>query len=144
MRARTVVLLVAGLNVSAVVLAQVPRRDGKWEVTTEMDMPGMPMKMPPMVATQCVTKEEADDPQKAVPKGGGGRGDDSKCKVSDYKVAGNKVTWTVKCEGEQAMTAKGEIEYTEDTYKGTQTMDMGGRGTMTMKMSAKRLGDCTK
>lgn len=145
MRLRAAALIVAVLAIGIVTLAQGPRRDGKWEVTTEMEMPGMPMKMPPFVHTQCITKEEANDPQKAVPKGRGGRGaDDPNCKVSDYKVSGNKVTYSVKCEGDQPMTMKGEMVYGDDTYTSTQTMDMAGRGTMTMKSTAKRLGDCTK
>src|SRR2546425_980870 len=99
----------------------------------------------PFVSTQCITKEEANDPQKSVPRGRGGHGaDDPTCKVSDYKVAGNKVTYSVKCEGDQPMTMKGEMVYGDDTYTATQTMEVAGRGTMTMKSTAKRLGDCTK
>ena len=70
---RAAALVVAVLAIGIVALAQGPRRDGKWEVTTEMDMPGMPMKMPPFTNIQCVTKEEANDPLKAAPKGRGGR-----------------------------------------------------------------------
>ena len=58
--------VVVGLSVSA--LAQSPRRDGRWEVKTEMEMPGMPMKMPAMTTTQCITKEQAEDPQRSVPQ----------------------------------------------------------------------------
>ena len=79
--------VVVGLAVSA--LAQAPRRDGRWEVKTEMEMPGMPMKMPAMTSTQCITKEQVEDPQRSVPQG---RGAPNNCKVSDYKVTGNKVT----------------------------------------------------
>jgi hypothetical protein len=145
MRLRAGAAIVAGLAVSTAILAQGPRIDGKWEVTTEMEMPGMPMKMPPAVSTQCITKEEAADPQKAVPKGRVGRGgDDPNCKVADYKIDGNKVTYTMKCEGAQPMTMTGEMIYGDNTYTSTQKMNMGGRETMTMKSTAKRLGDCTK
>jgi hypothetical protein len=50
----------------------------------------------------------------------------------------------MKCEGPQPMTGTGEFVYTNDTYTGTMTMNMSGRGTMTMKYSATRTGDCTK
>lgn len=131
--------VVLGLAVAA--FAQGPRRDGRWEVKMEMNMPGMP-GMPPMTTTQCITPEDAADPQKSMPSRG--RGDNGNCKVSDYKIDGNKVTWSMECTGAQAMTGKGEFVYAADTYTGTMTMDMSGRGSMSMKYSGKRLGDCTK
>jgi hypothetical protein len=122
-------------------LAQGPRRDGKWEVKMEMDMPGMPVKMPAMTTTQCITKEDADDPQKVTPRGAGK--DPNACKVSDYKVEGSTVTWTMKCEGKDPMTGSGEFVYTTDAYTGTLKMERAGQ-TTTMKYSGKRLGDCVK
>jgi len=132
------ITVAVGLSVSA--LAQAPRRDGRWEVKTEMEMPGMPMKMPAMTTTQCITKEQAEDPQRSVPQG---RGAPNNCKVSDYKVTGNKVTWSMKCEGPEAMSGTGEITYGENTYDGVMKMEREGQ-TMTMKYTGKRLGDCPK
>ena len=127
-----------------------PRRDGKWEVKMEMDMAGMPnmpagMQMPAFTSTQCVTPEEAKDPQKAIPQGGrGGRGPNPEnCKVSDYKTDGNKVSWSMKCEGNPPMSGNGEFVYAADSYTGTMKMDRGGQ-LVTMKYSGKRLGDCDK
>ncbi len=143
MRLRALVVFAVGLAASVALLAQAPRIDGKWEVTGEMEMPGMNMKLPP--TTRCITKEEAADPQKAVPKGPGGRGtEDSNCKVSDYKVVGNKVTFAVKCEGAQPMTMTAEMIYGDNTYTSTQKMEMAGRGNMTITSTGKRLGDCEK
>jgi hypothetical protein len=136
MRNAACVTVAVALSVSA--LAQSPRRDGRWEVKTEMEMPGMPMKMPPMTMTQCITKEQAEDPQLSIPQG---RGAPNNCKVSDYKVTGNKVTWSMKCEGPEAMTGTGEITYGDNTYDGVMKMERQGQ-TMTMKYAAKRLGDC--
>ena len=130
------ITVVVGLSVSA--LAQAPRRDGRWEVKIEMEMPGMPMKMPAMTTTQCITKEQAEDPQRSVPQG---RGVPNNCKVSDYKVTGNKVTWSMKCEGPDAMSGTGELTYGENTYDGVMKMQREGQ-TMTMKYTGKRLGDC--
>ena len=127
----------------APLVAQAPVRDGRWEVTTTMEMPNMPMKMPPMKAEQCITKAMADDPAMALPKAEGPRGGAGDCKVSDYKLAGNKVTWSMACTGKQAMTGTGEIVYGTNTYDGTMKMKLD-MGEMTMKYSAKRLGDCTK
>ena len=143
MRVRAAVLASLLVVVSLPLIAQGPRRDGRWEVKMEMDMPGMPSGMPPMTTTQCITPDDAKDPQKAMPQGGRGRGPSGDCKVSDYKVDGNKVSWSMKCEGAQPMTGTGEFVYAADTYTGTIKME-GGRGAMTMKYTGKRLGDCTK
>jgi hypothetical protein len=127
----------------APLVAQAPVRDGRWEVTTTMEMPDMPMKMPPMKSEQCITKEMAADPTQSVPKGQGPGGPGGDCKVSDYKMAGNKVTWAMACTGKTPMTGTGEIVYGNNTYDGAMKMKMEGR-EMTMKYTAKRLGDCTK
>jgi hypothetical protein len=126
---------------SVALVAQAPVRDGKWEVTAQMDMPGMPMKMPPMTMTQCITKEQIDDPNQMVPKSSQDK--NNSCKVTDYQIDGNKATWKMTCEGAQPMTGNGEIVYAGDAYDGWMKMNMKA-GEMTMKYKAKRLGDCVK
>ena len=147
MTAPKVAPLVALLALSVGVLAQDPRRDGRWEVTMQMEMPGMPGKMPPFTAEQCVTKEQANDPQRAVPQQPQRGGGQSDCKTEDYKVTGGKVTWTMRCTTPQPMTGTGEIIYAGNTYNGVMKMNMerGGQPMqMTMKVTGKRLGDCTQ
>jgi hypothetical protein len=113
-----------------------------------MEMPGMPGKMPPFTMEQCITKEQANDPQRAVPQQPQRGGPPSDCKTEDYKVSGNTVTWSMRCTTPQPMTATGEITYSENAYTGTMKMNAGERGgqpmVMTMKMTGKRLGDCTQ
>ncbi|MFN7916198.1 MAG: DUF3617 family protein [Vicinamibacterales bacterium] len=130
-----------------------PRRDGNWQITVQMEMPGMPagMTMPPQTMTQCITPQDAADPSKAVPQQPQGRGGaQNDCKMSDYKVEGNKVSWKMACTQPRPVTGTSEFIYEKDSYTGTMTMDMGaGRagapgGAMTMKYTGKRLGDCTK
>jgi hypothetical protein len=128
---------------AATAVAQGPRRDGRWEVKMEMDMPGMPAGMPPMTTTQCVTPEEAQDPQKLMPQGGRGRGGNENCKVSDFKTEGNKTSWAMKCDGPPPMSGTGEFTYAADSYTGVMKLDRGGQ-PMTMKYTGKRLGDCEK
>jgi hypothetical protein len=132
-------MLVAGVLALGVSLfAQGPRRDGKWEVKLEMSMAGM--NLPAQTLTQCVTPQQAADPQRAIPPSGRGRGGPGDCKVSDYKVEGNKVSWTMAC---QQMTGAGEFVYAGDTYTGTMKMNTQGQ-EMTMKYTGKRIGDCTE
>ncbi len=137
---------------SATVMAQVGgvRRDGRWEITMEMQLPNMPagFSMPPMKSTQCITREEAADPSKALPappQRVGGPAQD--CKTTDQKVVGNKVTWSMTCTGATPMTGTGEIVYAGDSYTGNMVMNMARGGQMTataMKYTGKRLGDCVK
>ena len=136
------VVILAGLGVLSIpVAAQAPRMDGRWEVKMVMSMPGMPKEIPPVTTTTCVTPEEAKDPQKTIANAQ--RGQQSNCKMKDYKVSGSKVTWSMACEGAEPMTGEGEYLYAADSYTGTVKMTRGGQ-VMTMKYTGKRLGDCTK
>jgi hypothetical protein len=142
--------------VAAVVAASVslaaqsgPRRDGNWEVTTTMEMPNMPAgMMPPMKSMQCITKEDAANPNSMVPpRPQRGRGGDSDCKVTNQKMTASTVTFDMTCTGEQPMTGTGEITYVGDTYTSALVINTArGRQAMqmTMKSTGKRLGDCVK
>jgi hypothetical protein len=141
---RTASLALLGLALAWTVLAQTasPMREGNWEVSVKMEMPGMPMEMPPMKMTQCVTREQLKDPQSALPKGF--EDGDSDCKISDYKLSGSSASWRMTCTKPHAMTGTGEIAYAGDSsYKGKIAMDMNG-AKMNMAFDAKRLGDCVK
>lgn len=140
MTRRKLALTAGVLLVAASALAQGPRRDGRWEVKIEMQMAGM--TMPPQTTTQCITPQEAADPQKAMPSDGRGGGNSSDCKISDYKTEGNKVSWKMACEKEK-MTGTGEFTYVGETYTGIMTVKAQGQD-MSMKYSGRRLGDCTK
>jgi Protein of unknown function (DUF3617) len=121
------------------------QKPGKWEITAQMEMAGMPSKMPPHPMTHCVTKEDADNPESVVPKSS--RAKDSNCKVSDFKIDGNKVTWSMKCEGEHAATSHGELTFSEDSFAGWSKMKMSAEGQeheMTVKYTGKWLGPCDK
>jgi hypothetical protein len=132
-RHAAVLSLVLGLSLSA--RAQTPRQDGNWEVTMQVEVEGMPA-LPAKTMTQCVSKEDVADPQKP-PLGRAS----SHCTVSDHKVEGNRVSWSMKCEAPEAMTGTGEILYGDNAYTGILKIEREGR-TMTMKYAGKRLGDC--
>jgi hypothetical protein len=127
-----------GLALSWTVLAQTsPMREGNWEVTAKMSMPGM--DMPPMKSMQCITAAMLKDPAAAIPKGPG-KGD---CKMTNYKVSGNVATYTMTCTA-PPMTAEGEMRYSSsDAYTSTMKLDMSGQ-TMTIVSDGKRIGDCPK
>jgi hypothetical protein len=111
-----------------------PMKPGKWEVSVQMDMPGM--QLPAQTATQCITKEQAESAEAAIPRNEAG------CKVSDIAVNGNTVSWKVACEA-QHLTGEGTLTYQEDSYTGEAQMKIG-EAEMKMKYKGKRLGDCEK
>ncbi|HXG58183.1 MAG TPA: DUF3617 family protein [Thermoanaerobaculia bacterium] len=117
--------------------AKSPIKAGKWETTIEMEIPGAPMKMPPVKFTTCISKEQAENPENSVPKSMDKK---SECKVSDLKITGNKVSYTVTCKNNMSMDA--EMKYSDDSYEGTMKMRLEGAPEMTHKYSGKRLGDC--
>lgn len=114
-----------------------PQKPGKWQIKFEMEMPGMPFKMPPVTTEICVTEEDLKDPQKSVPSD-----PKAQCKVSDYKIDGNTVSWSMDCP-KQNTKGTGKITYSEDSYSGTMDMTVGEQ-KMTTKYSGKLLGACTK
>lgn len=141
---KTVSVIALALIATAALIAQSPMRPGRWEITTQMQMPNMPVQMPEMKITQCVTPEQAKDPANTLPRGPqpgrGTRKDD--CKVADYKLSGNKATWTMMCTTPDKITSTGEMTFADDSYAGSMKMVMA-QGEMTMKVSGKRVGDCT-
>lgn len=137
---RKALVFVCALSAVAAVAAQTksPQKPGKWQIKMEMEMPGMPVKMPPITMEHCVTEADLADPQKSVPS----NDPKSECKVSNYTVKGNTVTWSMDCPKQQ-MKGSGEITYTNETFDGTMKMSMSGK-EMSTKYSGKWLGTCTK
>lgn len=111
-------------------------REGQWEITSQTDMPGMPMKMPATTIKHCYTKEDVKDHRKVVNQ-------DKNCKVTDYKVSGNKVTWAMQCTGEHEGTFNGETTFSTNAYSSIMKMKSQGY-SMTVNVKGKRIGDCPK
>lgn len=110
--------------------------DELWAVTSTMEMPGMPMAMPGQTSNVCLKKGNEKDPNNAIPKNS-----DQDCKLSDVKIAGNKTTWKMKCEGEKPMEGEGEMTRGDGTYSGKTVFHMKRRD-MTMVYEGKRIGKC--
>jgi hypothetical protein len=143
MKSMHIAVLLAWTAAASTVSAQSPMREGRWEITSQMEMANMPVKMPEMKTIRCVTPEQSKDPAKALPSPSSNpNGKDQSCKVSDYKAVGNTVSWKVACTGAQSLTGSGEMVFAGDSYTGTMKMTMQ-QGEMSMKYSGKRLGDCT-
>lgn len=108
--------------------------EGMWEITTKMEVPGMPMQMPAVKHTQCLTGKD-NVPHDKDPN----RKD---CKIKNTDVKGDTVTWEVHCVSNgKPVKSIGKITYKGDTFDGEMKMEMDGMN-MTQKMSGRRTGNC--
>lgn len=128
------VALLSVLIIPVVGFAAANMRDGLWEMTTTVEMPGMPMQIPPTQVKHCFTKEDVKDQKKAI------AGSDD-CIVSDLKETGNKVTWKMKCKGDSAGEFSGQTVFSGDSFETIMKMQAEGQD-MTMNVKARRLGEC--
>ncbi len=115
---------------------EVNMQEGKWEITTKMEIPSMQMDMPPMKNTTCLTKKDF------VPQNSQSGQD---CKIDQPKVAGNTVTWTMHCSGGHGgdMKGTGEIIYSGNTLKGTIRMtNTQSSSEVTSHLTGHRIGEC--
>jgi hypothetical protein len=109
-------------------------QEGLWEITTKTQMPGM--DMPPMTHTQCLTKKDF------VPQGSKQPGQE--CNITNVKVIGNTVTWSIDCESQGGkMKGTGKTTYSGNSFKGTMTMSMPQVNmNITSQICGRRIGDC--
>ena len=134
-------LVVSGMN--SAFAAAPDFKEGEWGVNYRMEVIGMPFPMPPINTkkTMCLTKNNyvPDTAQ---------QGQD--CKISDQKVSGNTVTWTMRCQTKEGnVEGKGKITYKGERYDGsmdaqlisTANPDMPMRYKYTM--NGQRLGACS-
>jgi hypothetical protein len=128
------IAILSTLVLPATIFAADTMREGYWELITTMEMPGMPMKMEPTRMKHCYTKEDVKDQKKTIST-------DKNCTVTDLKQSGNKVTWKMKCTGQNAGVFSGETVYKGDAYDSNMKMETQGQ-TMKMHVKAKRLGNC--
>jgi len=115
---------------------------GLWEITTRMEMPGMPMTMPAQIKKHCYTKQDVESGIRTAP-----RADDKNCVIKNYKVKGNTASWDVACTGKDGFTGSAVATTTSTSYSGQMKMKMKHDGE-TMETThlwiGKRVGDCKK
>lgn len=113
-------------------------KEGKWEITTTMEMPGLPFAIPPVKHTDCLSKKDAV-PQPAEKN--------QDCKMISTDVQGDTVFWVMECKNQnEVVRSQGNITYRKDSFDGninmTTTSDGKKSGTMNSKISGRRLGAC--
>ncbi len=105
-----------------------------------MEMANSSTKMPPMKDTKCITAEDLKDFSKLL----GDSEERERCKLSDYRTVGNKVTFNATCV-EDGDTYRMDVEmmFAGDSFTGMMKSNHKGQA-MTIKTVAKRIGDCVK
>lgn len=132
-----VVLLSVAIFPAILPAAEQGMKEGLWEISTTVKMPGMPFIPPPSTITHCYTKEDVKNEQTVLPQEQGGD-----CKVTDLQRSGSKVSWKVTCSGKNPGKGEGEIVFKGYTsYEGTTKLEME-TATMTTHYDARRIGDC--
>lgn len=110
--------------------------EGLWEITSKMEIPGMPVPMPPITYRQCMTNQNAV-PNQSQPG--------QECRMENVKTKGNTVSWDMICETQQGeMKSSGKITYKGDRFNGVVMTDIPGQGQMKITMTGRRIGKCNK
>ncbi len=133
---RTLTILIVGGPLAAW-SAQGP--DTLWEITSKMEMSGMPMAMPASTNRICLPKDGQDNAS-MIPTA-------NNCRTDEIKRSGNTISFSMTCtEGKDTYGGRGEIEQSGDAYQGTIRMSGtvdGEKMEMNQSFSGKRVGNCT-
>lgn len=130
--------LLAGLIGVCASLSAVAAPGELWEITSKMEMDGMPMSMPAQTQQACLPKDKK--PDSMVPKN-----ESSDCKMTEQKQVGNKMSFKMVCSGKDPMTGSGEITSSGNSYSGKMQISgkMEGESIdMKQSFSGKKLGTC--
>ena len=106
-----------------------------WEMTTKMEMPGMPAMPGGQTVKFCRIKGDEGKPVKSD--------EDKNCSITDVNNAGNTMTFNMKCTGKDAMTGSGVLTNTPTTFNQKIKMRSGG-DDMAMVSTGKRIGGACK
>ncbi len=146
MKSKRIVVVVATLSLAALVAGPAAAQAGKadpqgkdelWDVTSKMEMPGMPFAMPAQTRRVCAAK---GNDAGTIPRNEG-------CTVVDSKRVGNRLEYRMACKGGQNdYTATGETTWTGNGYEGRMRMagKMDGQPMeMALTYTGTRAGNCT-
>ena len=116
-------------------------QDGLWEITSKVDVSGLPESPPAHTVQQCLTQKDFEgkmqQPENQI----------IKCAVKDYRVEGNKASWSIDCSGDSPSTGSGSLTYSSTSFAGVSKMKLGKQGEeieMTQTFSGKRIGECNQ
>ncbi|MEW9897268.1 DUF3617 family protein [Chitinivorax sp. PXF-14] len=139
---------IACLLAPATLLAAPPNlQEGQWQITTRMQMEGMPANMPPHTLSMCLNKDDIARGDKTLPQAPRDKGQQH-CEFAERSMNSAKLHYKMVCTGDHRATMTGDIHYESTRYDGKSRMEMvdrkGKTTVMTQEFSAQRLGDCRK
>jgi hypothetical protein len=118
-------------------------KEGMYEYTMQMDIPGMPagMAKAPMTIQHCVTPKDLDQGNFAK------SANEKDCKFEDVKVSGNTATYKMVCAGGNKMNADVKTTFRDGGFVSDtkMTMNHGAGGqpmTVNQHMEGKYIGPC--
>lgn len=107
-------------------------KSSEWEISTTMEIPGMPFAMPPNTFRHCMDDQGVPYQQS----------EDEKCETLSKKVSGNTVSWKIRCQGKEgASEMNGVTTYSGNTMESKVSM-RSDEGDVSMHMTGKKLGPC--
>ena len=139
--------LAAGAVTTALYAQAVSLRPGLYEFTNTSDMqlpPEVVAKMPPQylsmmqkpqVTQHCISQADLDHVTQQLVEG---KSRQENCSMPIRSVSGNQVKFTVQC---PHSTSQFEGTFATESFQGTMVTTAEGH-TVTMKMSARRIGEC--
>jgi hypothetical protein len=132
-------VMVAALAGQAIAGDQINMKPGKWEITSAMQIPGMPAGMPPMsvTQTQCLQKDELI-PQDPGPT------EQGNCQTQDIRFEGDTVIWKLVCDSEEGkITSSGRITYQGTSFEGeVKTRIPGQDMEIPTQLKGRWIGPC--
>jgi len=121
---------------AALPLAAVAQGSGElWEITSQMNMPGMPAGMGAQTQRVC----QGDDPERAAQQQGRDKKD---CKVTDRKQSGNRTTISMSCADGTTMVIDQQFNAARTEFTSTMSMKSKKDGDMTMTQTGRKIGAC--
>jgi len=148
-RAVRAAALAAAAGVSFTLYAQaVNLEPGLYEFTSTTDMqlpPDVAAKMPPQalammhkphVSQHCIRQSDLDHVSQQLSEGQGPHN----CKLTDRSLTGSTVKFTTQCEHH---TGHFEGTFAADSFQGTMVSTTDKGQTVSVKIAARRVGDCS-
>ncbi|HEX9184838.1 MAG TPA: DUF3617 family protein, partial [Burkholderiales bacterium] len=129
-------LLIATLGFFAAPAFAQGGSDELWDMTTRMEMAGMPGGGQSFTNQVCMKRGQTQPDKMSQ---------DKNCTVAEMRTVGNTTTWKIVCTGRNPVTGEGEVTRTKDSMNGRIRMQ-GKRGNesydMTTVMQGRLVGNC--
>lgn len=114
---------------------------GMWSLAMIAEADGPPQALPEV--KQCISQQDIDDESRTLPRPNG------KCTLTNIQRSETRTTYDLACmNGPVQSRGRAEVRFAGDHYDGAVVMALSDRGRpaqrLLMKISAKRIGDCTK